>query len=104
MISVIRLPANDSYNVRIIGIPPRTDASKRRSTPFLLAKSNKYGPASASKSLFAVTTFFLAFKAPSTQSFAKFVPPINSTTIWMESSFNTSSISVTYLAVSGNVI
>ena len=46
MISVIRLPANDSYNVRIIGIPPRTDASKRRSTPFLLAKSNKYGPAS----------------------------------------------------------
>ena len=57
---------DSSYNVRIIGIPPRTDASKRRSTPFLLAKSNKYGPASANKSLFAVTTFFLAFKAPST--------------------------------------
>ena len=81
MSSVIRLPAKDSYNVRIIGIPPNTDASKRKSTPFLLAKSNRYGPDSANKSLFAVTTFFLAFKAPSTQSLAKVVPPINSTTI-----------------------
>ena len=62
----MRLPARDSYNVRIIGIPPNTDASNRKSTPFLLAKSNRYGPDSANKSLFAVTTFFWAFNAPST--------------------------------------
>ena len=77
----MRLPAKDSYNVRIIGIPPNTEASKRKSTPFLLANSNKYGPDSANKSLLAVTTFFFAFRAPSTHSLAKVVPPISSTTI-----------------------
>ena len=102
--SVMRLPPRESYNVLIIGMPPNTDASKRKSTWFLYAKSNKYGPASANKSLLAVTTLFPCFKAASTQSFANVVPPINSTTIAIDSSLRTSSMLVTYCAVLGSVI
>ena len=48
-------------SVRRIGTPPATAASKNKSTPFISAIATSYCPRLAIKSLFAVTTCFLAF-------------------------------------------
>ena len=80
MTSVIWFPARHCFNGRIIGIPPATAASNRKSTLCSCAVSRSSFPATATKSLFAVTTCLPASKAWVMYSFAGDKPPISSIT------------------------
>ena len=80
------------FNGVIIGMPPATLASNMKSTSCFSAASNISLPNCAKTSLFAVTTclpFSIAFNI---YSRAGCIPPNNSTTISMLSSFKISSI------------
>ena len=84
--SEISFAARHCFNGRMIGIPPATAASKRKSFPFSRAASNSSLPSSAIRSLLAETTFLPALKASMIIVFAGSIPPITSITIWISSS------------------
>ena len=76
-----------SFNNRIIGTPPQTEASNSKLTLFFSAILESSSPYFAIKALLAVTTCFLFFKALKTNFFAgPSAPPINS--IIKSTSFN----------------
>ena len=89
----MRSPANDSRSGRMSGMPPATDASKRRSTPAPSAVSNSSRPTFASSSLFAVTTGLPAFNASMMSSRAGSMPPMTSTTTSTSSATTTAAAS-----------
>ena len=75
----------------IIGIPPATAASKRRSQLCWAAVSSSTWPCSAIRSLLAVTTCLPRLKASVIYVLAGSIPPITSITISMLSSLIISS-------------
>ena len=81
------MPARHCFRGRMIGIPPATAASKRRSTPFSFAAANSSPPCTAIRSLFAVTTFFPDCSARRIMVLAGSMPPMTSITMAMEGSF-----------------
>ena len=80
MTSSISFAARHCFNGRMIGIPPATAASNRKSTPCSSAASRSSFPCSAIRSLLADTTFFPAFKASRIMVLAGSIPPITSIT------------------------
>ncbi|MPM95075.1 hypothetical protein SDC9_142226 [bioreactor metagenome] len=87
IISVMLFAARHCLRGLIIGIPPATAASKRRSQPCSAAVSRSSCPCSAIKSLFAVTTCLPRLRASEIYVFAGSIPPITSMIISMLSSF-----------------
>src|SRR5256714_6272010 len=85
----MRSPARDSRSGRMSGMPPATDASKRRSTPEPSAVSKSSLPALARSSLLAVTTGFPDLSASVMSERAGSIPPITSTTMSMSGSVTT---------------
>ena len=96
IISVILFAARHCFKGLIMGMPPATAASKRRSHLCSAAISRSSWPCSAIRSLFAVTTCFPLERASEIYVLAGSMPPITSITISMLSSFIISSqLSVT---------
>jgi hypothetical protein len=83
-----------SRSVRMIGMPPPTEASNAMSTPFSIAVSTSAAPCFAINSLLAVTTLLPLRSARSMYVFAGSSPPIISTSTSTSLSENTVSASV----------
>ena len=89
--SVTWLASRLFFNGLMIGIPPATAASNRKSFCAALAVSRISFPWTAIRSLFAETTCLPAFNAERIYSFAGLIPPISSITISISGSFIISS-------------
>ena len=79
--SEIWFPARHCLIGRMIGIPPATAASCKKSFLFFAAVSSRICPSAAIRSLLAVTTFFPASRASRIYVLAGSMPPISSITI-----------------------
>ena len=91
-ISVMRLAVRHCLSGVMIGMPPPTLASKRKSTSFFSAIANMSLPNCATTSLLAVTTLLPASIARSMYSRAGWMPPMSSTTTSISGSSRISSI------------
>ena len=91
MTSWISFAARHCFSGRMIGIAPATAASNKKSTPLSSAASRSSCPCVATRSLFAVTTFFPACRASRIIVLAGSMPPITSITISISSSLMISS-------------
>ena len=89
--SEMRFAVRHCFSGMMIGMPPPTLASKRKSTSCFSAMSKSSWPNCATTSLFAVTTLLPASIARSMYSFAGCRPPMTSTTTEISSSSRMSS-------------
>ena len=94
-ISSAAMPVN---SVRITGIPPQTDAPKRKHTLFFSAAANSSSAFSATSCLLEVTTLLPAFMHFMQNVKAGSVPPMVSTTTPISGSFTMISTSLMTLS------
>src|SRR4051812_21834840 len=86
-------PRRLSRSTRMMGIPPATAASNRKSRLALAAAANTSAPTLARSSLLAVTTGLPAARAPRISSRAGSMPPMTSTTTSMSGWLTTPALS-----------
>src|SRR3972149_3842367 len=79
--AVIRLARRSRFSGAMMGMPPPTLASERRSTPRWRAGASRRGPCFPIPSLFAVTTYLPPSRARVMKSSAGCSPPSTSTTM-----------------------